>query len=737
MTKIYIITIFLSAFLIFLIQPIMSKIILPHLGGGPSVWNISMVFYQLLLLGGYLYAHISHKLFGTKKQAAIHLILLIVSLASLPITLNLNIDIIAARQPISWLIIVLTLSIGAPFFLLSANAPLIQNWFAHTTHKSSHNPYFLYAASNLGSLIALIAYPIIIEPYMEIPNQLNSWSAIYLIFMTMITGCVYLLYNNYQKLERHNEPITRENIPTISRKLYWVILAFIPSSLMLGVTSFITSDIASIPLLWAIPLALYLLSFILTFSSKMPLYKTSVFLHIPLATAAITLIAFEWKFFLPLYAIHIILFFAVAMVCHGQLSKTKPSTRYLTEFFLWISVGGVLGGMFNSLISPLIFDTIAEYPIIILLSCFLRPKAIFKHTKYSKYLDILIPIIVFGLVIFLLEIRTYIPMNFPRQIREFEAFLFSLSYLADYNTFFIAMMLCSFAIIGFLLRNRPARLVLAMMAIMVASDIAITNNIQTLEIKRNFFGIVEVQHEPEENYNMLVHGNIIHGLQPVDDKAFNPLVYYSPLKEIFKTLDYSIKNKPVAVLGLGVGTIACHGNKNQIFDFYEINPAIEKIAYNKKYFTYLSKCPPKSNVIIGDGRLEIAKKETGRYGLIVLDAFNSDSIPIHLLTSEAIITYLDKLDNKGLIAFHVSNMNLDFLPILSSIARDLNLHALGVFADPNSVQLTFESRWVVMGRNKELMNNLTFNTGWRRLRSNDLKAWTDDYSNILQVLFGY
>jgi len=733
MARIYTLTIFTSALLIFLVQPMMAKILLPYLGGAPAVWNASMVFYQLLLLLGYLYAHLSVKFLGARRQAKLHIILLFTSLLTLPLSLNTAVDIIAAEQPISWLLSVLLVSIGLPFFLLSANAPLLQNWFSNIRHPHAKNPYFLYSASNLGSFMALLSYPFLLEPLMRTSSQMSFWSVLYCLFIGLISLSAFLLHKHFTSKHTEEEIIEEELIeekPTLKRKLHWIILSFVPSSLMLGVTTFITTDIASIPLIWIIPLSLYLLTFVFAFAPKQPLYENSLNAQIIMTSVVSILLIFMINDLKELLILHLFMFFAISMVCHGQLSKTKPSAKYLTEFFLLISLGGVLGGMFNSLIAPVIFDTIIEYNIVIVLACFMRPLiGKYKDTKKEKRLDIIIPLAFLAFIFAYFGIYGIIINNE----------LFAI----DLRTSFKLVFILIFFFLCYKFHRRPVRFALCIASLFIAIPIvtdektALVPTISAwksnlLHIERNFFGVSRVQ---GGDFNTLWHGTTVHGIQLKNEKLLRPTTYYAHLEEVFAELKSSVALKPVGLIGLGAGTVVCYGVKGQEFDLFEIDQTVINIASNKDYFTFLSDCPPNKNIILGDGRLEIAKKEDGRYGIIIIDAFSSDAIPMHLLTMEAMETYLSKVSEDGLIAFHISNRHLDLEPVLSKLSKEHGVFSLTKIHKPDPENQVRGAKWVVFAKKEATLTNFKTNKGWTELKYDNSAAWTDDYSNIIQLLY--
>ncbi len=739
-------TIFLSAFLMFLIQPMLSKIMLPKLGGSPAVWQTSMVFYQALLLGGYIYAHLSTRWLGARNQAKLHMVLLGASAISLPIVLRATNLMEATSSPVAWLLLTLLFSVGLPFFVLSANAPLVQHWYACHGKTRNKDPYMLYSASNLGSFAALFCFPLLIEPLLSLQHQTNYWSVLYGVFMVLLGVCALQLNRHFFKevpMEEVEVAHEKGSIPTWKKRGWWVLLAFVPSSLMLGLTTHVTTDIAAVPLLWIIPLALYLLTFVLVFNPKMPLYKFFLDRQVLLVALLLVVMIGDLTKSMPIsLIIYFIAFFGISMVCHGQIALSRPKSSHLTEFYVWMSLGGVLGGVFNALIVPQIFVNTLEFPIILVLSCFLRPEAQVELNKVrSKLLDYIIPI---GLSASMFGFA-YLATNFSDSLGELVKDVMQMvgrnvtnQIISNHES--LAMVVSSFCVLSaFVLpifcEKRTIRFGLCVAVLVfftpVPPYIKIMGNI--LHQERNFFGVSRV--EENEESRLYFHGTTLHGVQHLDEqKRLQLLSYYAPTRDFYARLPKNIQSLPVAVAGLGAGTLACLGQKNQRFDFYEIDVAVKNIAENTKLFTYLRDCPPNSKVIIDDARLGIEKAPNHEYGTIIMDAYSSDSLPVHLITKEALAIYMQKLDEHGVIAFHISNKFIDLKPVLANLAADANLVAM-VRNFPGEGGLFFPSKWVVMARDIKDFNDADMEKrGWVRLTPNGKPTWTDDYSNLIGAI---
>jgi len=726
---VYAATLMVSALLLFLVQPMFAKMVLPSLGGTPAVWNTCMVFFQAMLLLGYGYAHIGAKLLTPKRQAGLHVVLLALSLLALPIWPAAS-EPPGAGNPIPWLIGVLFLSLGVPFFMLSATAPMLQRWFAASGHAHARDPYFLYGASNIGSLASLIAYPVLFEPLLTLRQQSLGWSIGYDLLIILVAVSAWLLK---RAVGQQAGPSTTDIAPPTAaepisnaRRARWVLLAFAPSSLMLGVTTYTTTDLAAVPLLWVVPLALYLLTFVIVFARR-PLLKhawmvkAQPFLVLPV----VILLVWNQKTMVWLMApLHTLLFFICAMVCHGELAKTRPDARHLTEFYLWMSVGGVLGGMFNALVAPVVFDTVHEYPIAVALACMLRPVLDTGNAR-TKWVDLGVPLVL---------------------TVALSSYLYWFAWTGD-GPSRITMMIVSI-IVGLLVyscRLRPVRFGLAIGGLLFAGIVSADGPVPVLLAKRSFFGVHKITMDEDGTYKLLTHGTTIHGAQATDpDEAKEPLTYYhreGPLGQVFEMLTERLKGKRIAAVGLGSGSVACYGEAGQRLTFFEIDPVVVAFASDPKYFSYVAECGEiRPDFVLGDARLTLAHEPDGAFTLLILDAFSSDAIPLHLVTKEAMALYLRKLAPDGVIAFHISNRYLDLAPVLAAITRELGLKAR--VSDESDLDegegraaMRYPATWVAIARTEEQLGALWNADNWAVLEERaGIGAWTDDFSNILSVL---
>lgn len=721
-------TLFLSAILLFVVQPFFSKMVLPILGGAPAVWNTALMFFQGMLLAGYLYAHILTRHLGIRMQSIIHGVLLILVFITLPIAISPDWTPPVESTPVFWLIALFTASIGFPFFVVSSTAPLLQRWFSHTNHPHAADPYFLYGASNLGALLALLGYPVFIEPMLGLDEQSRAWTAGYFLLILFIGLCVVSVWRSRYNpgiaasLTQHPHPSDSANITkpvTWETRFRWLVLAFIPSALLLGVTLHLTIDVAAAPFIWVIPLALFLLSFVLVFARK-PLLKHEWMLRTQVWVYIVLAIYFTADDLWLAFGLHLLTLFVTAMVCHGELAKLRPPSNQLTEFYLWMSLGGWLGGVFGAILAPMLFDRVIEYPLIIILAYLIRPRARRSDAK-SYVLDFGLPL-VFAVFFFL-------PSVWP-QLNP--AVFGSIGPLGFY--IIVAVVLYSF-------RARPIRFVLGLTCVIFAWDL-IDDTRTVLARERSFFGVYEVRSNDSGTLHLLNHGTTLHGAQPVDPTyARYPLTYFhsaGPLGQLIQHLNSENKIKSVGIVGLGVGTIACYLQPGQELTFFEIDPVVEGIARNRDYFSYLHFCGKDVDVILGDGRRMLAQIPDKTFDLLVLDAFSSDAVPVHLLTREALVIYLEKLSDHGVLVFNISNRYVDLAPVLANLAEDANLFVLRQGFSPNPKEVdqgALASDWVVMGRSLEDISAIRSDKRWQTIDPHPGQGlWTDDYSNLFRAL---
>jgi SAM-dependent methyltransferase len=723
----------LSAALLFCVEPMVAKMIMPMLGGAPAVWITCMVFFQAALLAGYAYAHATTAWLGARRQALLHLVVVCLPLLVLPIRIGTHAEhgAVDPNRPIAFLLWTLVVGVGLPFFVLSTTAPLLQKWFSHV-RPDDGDPYFLYGASNLGSMLSLAAYPALIEPRLGLFAQSNAWRWGYCAFVVLVGFCAISVIRIKSETSKSETPEAAapalESISAI-RRLRWIFLSLVPSSMLLSVTTYITTDIAPVPLFWVIPLAIYLATFVLVFAKKPPLPHALMTRLLPLAIAMTTFVLIlDGRTPVAFITfVHLATFFLVAMVCHGELAKDRPPPAQLTEFYLWVSVGGVLGGIFNGIVAPTIFDSLVEYPLVLVLACMCRRVPKVEGEKESpRWLTLAIPLGIGALMVGLILLGRALHISHSGL------------------TFRLLIALPIFLNYPFL--NTPIRFGLGIGACFIAVSLFDGVLGATVHVERNFFGVVRVTHDESGELVQIAHGTTIHGAQFLDPAKHRiPLTYYTvtgPLGQVFAAFRTKSNgaSRRVAVVGLGAGTMAPYRRANEHWTYYEIDPIVISIAKDPRYFTYLTDAFPNGeglDLIVGDARLELRDAPDQNYDLLVVDAFSSDSIPAHLLTREAIQLYRQKLQHDGLIVVHISNRYLDFEPVFGNLARDSNLTArIRVDADVDPSELNAgksASEWLVLATDEASLGTLSKDERWVPLRTTNAPVWTDDFSNLLGV----
>ena len=735
MGLLYTLTLLLNALLLFLVQPMIAKMLLPSLGGTPAVWNTCMVFFQTMLLCGYAYSHFVTKKLSLKPQIIVHLALFIGAALVFPFEISEKSlqSLSNGAQPISWMLGQLFLLVGLPFLMLATSGPLLQQWFSQTDHPSAKDPYFLYSASNVGSLLALVGYPLLLEPTLRLRQQSLTWAVCYVTLLSLLGACAAIRWRAAKPVAQPTtDEAPREAAPlNWPQRGRWVLLSFVPSSLMLGVTTHLSTDISPFPLLWVVPLALYLITFILAFAKRQWISTARLAQGFPFLGIALAFVMFsEEKHALWLsVGLPLLFFFCTALLCHRQLAETRPATLHLTEFYVWLSVGGTLGGLFNSLLAPFIFNRVLEYPLMVIVALLLRPRstkaaAVPLRSLWERSLDYALPAAL-GLLTFLL--------------------VYSLPYVGVPKMPAVALSLGVPAVIGLGFITKPIRFGLAMAAILFggSSYLGLLFG-QTLHQSRNFFGVQRVAVDQTGTMHDLSHGSTRHGRQYIDPKRqCEPVSYYhqnGPVGQWMTALREQPLAKPnVAIVGLGTGALISYAKPGEDWTFYEIDPDVIQIAAHSGHFTYLKNCSAASNrIVMGDARLQLRNAPDRHYGLIVLDAFSSDGIPVHLLTKEALDLYLAKLADGGRLVMHISNVYLDLRQVVSALAQSANLSCL--VNDDFSAQMVNAapnqdpSTWVVLARRAEDLGSLSQHPQWHRFDNYaKSKLWTDDYSNILSV----
>jgi hypothetical protein len=713
-------TLFLSAFLIFVVELMSAKPLLPKLGGAPAVWNTCLVFFQATLLAGYAYALCIAAWLPARGQVLVHSIALMLGALFLPFGLAGLPAPPSDQWPVWWLLSTLTVTIGPPFLILSAMAPLLQRWFAYTGHRSANDPYFLYVASNVGSMFALLSYPLLIEPSLPLARLNILWAYGYGMLALLVLACGGLIWSAQKRPAGAGQMAETPRLHW-GQRLHWLALAFVPSSLLLGVTSFITTDLAAVPLIWVIPLALYLLTFIIAFSSRPVLQpglmaKVQVFLLIAVGAAM------PFKTGLFGLALNLGCFFATAMVCHGQLARLRPAVPSLTEFYLWVALGGMLGGLFNALMAPLIFPYVYEYGLMLAAGTLLWPKDRQADGRLTVRGHLLLPA-----VLLMWTFAVWLA-NHPRGIL-----------VGPLSTGLLLVVLVPTALVLLRSSSRPLRFSLGIAVFLLIPSILHPGIL--LRQDRSFFGVYRILSVGADRLTVLMNGVIMHGAAVSDPaRRLEPITYYGregPVGQFFTA--FRGGTRKVGVIGLGAGVITCYARPEDTWTFYEIDPLVEELARDERFFHFLAECGHNVTVSIGDGRLSIERADDRGYDVVILEGFTSDSIPVHLLTREALALYLRKLGPGGAIMLHISNRYLDLLPVVAALA--VNAGAVGryqLFApDPGSAARTLEvaSIWAVVARTEADLSFLDGNGKWRRLEEiRPGPLWTDDYSSLIGAI---
>ncbi len=718
-------TLFTSAFLLFLVEPMIARMVLPLLGGAPAVWNTCVVFFQAVMLAGYAYAHGATGWLGVRRQSMVHAVLVLVPVVALPFAIQQSAP-PATGSPIGWLLLVLLASVGLPFFVLSTTAAVLQKWFSTTGHRDAGDPYFLYIASNIGSLLALLAYPLVVEPRLTLAQQGRLWTAGYAVYMVLSAVCAIAIWRTgvpkqLDVVDRAGARAVTTPAPSWATRTKWIAWSFVPSSLMLGVTSYLTTDIASVPLLWIVPLALYLVTFIIAFGRGSARAAAIAGRFLPLLMLPIAVV-FVGRLGIPLtlaIALHLLTFVAAGLVCHGALAADRPNTDHLTEFYLWIAFGGMLGGLFNSLLAPVMFTGIAEYPIALIAACLLRP-AVQVPPSWRD--------------------RKAIAIALPIAIGVASAAIVAWSNTAGPSARMFVALLGIPALLAFTLSRKPVPFAAALALMILAGQLSNGGYGSVEYAERTFFGVYRVRVDRQEGYRFLLHGTTLHGVQRLDPaRRREPVAYYhrtGPVGQALQELPAMARPR-VGVIGLGTGGLATYARPGQEWVFWEIDPAVERIARDTRFFTYLADCGPACSVVLGDARLSILRGPERAFDVIVIDAFSSDAIPIHLMTTEAIGIYLSRLRPGGALVFHISNRHLVLAPVLTRLAEAHGLIAVRrneVLAKVTS-DGKIPSEWMVMARTRGDLGSLGQDKRWQTPAvPASTPLWTDDFSNILSVL---
>ena len=729
---VYTAAIFVSALLLFSVQPLFTKMVLPRLGDSPAVWSVAMVFFQSLLLAGYAYAHLLMQSRNRVVPVAVHLVLLVVAFATLPLGIASAYGEPPASGYAVWLLGLFVVSIGLPFFALAANNPLLQAWFVRTGHPAGHDPYFLYASSNIGSFLALLSYPFLLEPIFTLHTQNRLWTAGYGLLILLIAGCGLLLLRSPQLavVDARTEDL-HAPAPGLVTRLRWIFLAAVPSGLLIAVTAHISTDVAAAPLLWVLPLSLYLLTWVIVFQSRPLLPHKWMLMLQPVAIAGVVvLLAFggEQNLLLTLGG-HQLCFFVIAMACHGELARTRPAAKYLTGFYVALSFGGMVGGLFAGLLAPFTFSWIAEYPILVAAAALCRPAATERWASIVKW---------YWLALVALAVVLVGSSAMTGQVA---------TWFEDHRVWIAGGVGVLAALLALTVNadrwkiSATVVLALALIRIYPADEGRVTT-------VRSFFGVHKIVVTPGGYFHVLMHGTTIHGAErfrnndgtPVTGRP-EPITYYHKDGGIGQAVTAIRERKgaplKVAAIGVGSGTLACAAEPGEDWKFFEIDQSMVDAARDPKNFRYISSCMPDLKPVIGDARLTFAREPAGVYDLIIVDAYSSDAIPIHLATEEAMAIYKDKLAPHGAVVMHVSNRHLDLEPVVVGIADANDLKSWVYNEDSGrDADYIFSTDVVISAREAADVGSIANSKQWEETEADEkVKVWTDDYSNILGALY--
>lgn len=712
------VTIFSSAGLVFMVQPMVAKLVLPLLGGSPSVWNASQAFFQAALLLGYFYAHGLQRIASPRRQALVHSVVLLIAALVLPLRISGLMGEPSSEQPALWLLGVLALSIGAPFAVLSATAPLVQAWYARVFPSGQGpEPYVLYAASNLGSLIALLAYPILVEPTVTVQGQTLGWSLGYGAFVLLMGGLALFVARAGEA--EASAPAAAEAAPPVAwrTRLTWLALAAIPSSLMLGVTTHLTTDVASAPFLWVIPLALYLTTFILAFAERPPRRELVLVLHAIALAGSVTILPFQTMNFLAQTLMHLTAFFISTLVCHQALVARRPPPARLTEFYLWMSLGGVVGGAFNAFVAPVIFTSVWEYPVVLALTAAARPWG--GRIAWWRWL------------VFVVGIAA--------------AYAAPIVVRTEGVDSTVRLLLAGVALTAIINQGRTLLFFALIVALSISAEL-VGDRVDSRQSWRSFFGVLRLSHNEVEGLGTvktLAHGTTMHGAQAIDpDYACRPLTYYAletPIGQVFLAGMAKSQQLTIGAVGLGTGSVATYARPGDQLTFYEVDPLVQRIATDPRHFSYISDCARgRINFVIGDARLTVQKEPHDKFDILLIDAFSSDAVPAHLLTVEAVKSYLDRLKPDGVLILHLSNRNLE----LGGAAAAVVQAAGGVglmqtyYHDPAKPHLWAASvEAMIASKTPAGLAPFRDDPRWEPIDASQARPWTDDYTNLPGALY--
>jgi hypothetical protein len=687
---------FMGALLLFTIEPLAAKALLPVLGGSPSVWNTAMAFFQVALLAGYVTAHLTSTKLPARWRVPVQLVILALPMLTLPFALPDRRP--AAESPVWWELGALWVMVGAPFFALSTLSPAAQAWFSRTNHPRARDPFFLYAASNVGSFLGLLAYPLLIEPNLDLIRQADAfrWGYAGLVVMASAAGL-----RTYRRPSATHAEVRSDTRISGRRRLFWVGAAAVPSLMLLAVSRHIATDVASFPLLWVVPLSIYLGTFIVAFSSRSLVATKGAARVFPILAipAAIASAGVQANILIGV-GLPLALLVASGLLAHGRLYASRPDGGRVTEFYVWLSVGGAVGGLLGAFVAPAVFDRIAEYPIAIAASALFLGGRLIKGRRSLRIAQS---------IVYVGALTAAIAAN---------------------HIILVALLLGLAGVAAYALAGRSPWLAVLLLGVLGAR--VLYNGGDLLEQRRTFFGVYRV-FENSSGDHVMVSGTTVHGVQRfAPEPDVTPLFYYVPDGPFGRVMtEIGSRTDHIGVIGLGAGALTSYLELGQHLTFYEIDPVVVDLATDPALFTFTTDTPGTVEFVVGDGRLTLEEPHEP-FGLLIIDAFTSDAIPTHLLTVEAVEAYLDAIEIDGVIGFHISNRHLDLEPVLGRIAAELGLTAAVIEYQPTGPQgspVTF----LVMARDAADLSDLTLDGSWRSPRVGP-DLWTDSFSDLLSVI---
>ncbi|MFZ1815130.1 MAG: fused MFS/spermidine synthase [Rhizobiaceae bacterium] len=730
---VFVITIFLSAFLLFSVQPFFAKMVLPRLGGSPGVWSVAMVFFQAVLLLGYGYAHFLTTRLRARNAVLVHAAVLAAALLFQPIAIPAGWEVPPDSGQSIWLLGLFAVAVGLPFFAVSANGPLLQAWFSKTGHDHAADPYFLYGASNIGSFASLILYIVAFEPLLTVGNQALSWTIGFIMLAGLILVCAAIMLSRESASGSVSQiadaALEQGQSTSWTDRFQWIALAAVPSGLLVAVTAHVSVDIAAAPFLWVIPLALFLFTFVLAFARRQ-VVKVQTLARILPWLASLAFITFVVDAGIPVWltlCLHLVFFFCAALLSHMVLVSRRPPASGLTGFYLWMSFGGVIGGAFTALLSPVAFNWVAEYPLLILGSLLIWPMLASSTRDESQLAEIRVLLLVAALISVIVNNPLVNQLVMPREP----------------GFYTVAITAFAAASIAATIRSTALHIFFAVMV--VGLNFAMQSASGNLFAERSFFGVVKAFTTDQGRFVVMAHGTTEHGAMRTTNDGGRPvpIAYYHESGTIADTLfaaqeKIAGRNANIGVVGLGAGSMLCHRKAGESWTNYEIDSSVVNVASNSAVFRFVSECGNGDAIVLGDARLTLANEPEGKFDYLLIDAFSSDSIPVHLLTAEALELYRSRIRRDGILAIHISNRYMELRSVLAALARNAGMVGrTAIFLPPENLrhgEHVNPAEVVVLANSDRDLGRIAQDSRWQLLKDEGTTVWTDDYSNILAAI---